>query len=182
MLSKNLEKAINSQINFELYSSYIYLSMSAYFYSENLKGFANWMGIQAQEELTHAMKFFDYVNNRGGRVIVEAIKKPETAWASPLEVFEHTYKHETIVTSRINNIADIALKEKDHATHAMLQWFITEQVEEEANAQELIQELKRVKSSPDSLFMLDRELAQRTFVPAPGVTLFGMGAAAGGAA
>ncbi len=165
MLSKRMLKALNKQVNAELYSAYLYLSMAAYFESINLKGFANWMKVQAQEELTHAMKFFDYLNERGGRVELDTIEKPPTEWNSPLDAFETTYKHETNVTRMINNLVNMAMEEKDHATYNMLQWFVAEQVEEEASADEIRQQLKLIGNDGRGIMMLDRELRQRTFTP-----------------
>ena len=163
MLKKNIEKTINQQINAELWSSYLYLSMSTYFESISLSGFANWMRIQAEEELTHAMRFYFYVVERGGRVTLTAIDKVPTEWKSPLHAFEETYKHEQKVTSLINDIANLAIKEKDHATVNMLHWFIDEQVEEESSADALVQKLKLIGTDKSGLFMLDKELEQRQF-------------------
>lgn len=163
MLSKKMQKALNGQINAELYSSYIYLSMSSYFQSINLPGFANWMRIQAQEELVHAIKFYDYVNERGGRVILHPVEGPPSKWASPPTVFEHVYQHEKKVTGLINDLVNLAMEERDHATNIFLQWFVTEQVEEEASANEVVQKLKLMGDASNGLFMLDRELAQRVF-------------------
>lgn len=165
MIKKKMQETLNKQSNRELYSSYLYLSMSAYFESINLKGFANWMMVQAQEELVHAMKFYDYVVERGGRVILDAIEAPPSEWASPMKVFEYTYKHEQKVTGLINNLVNLAVAEKDHATNSFLQWFVTEQVEEEASADEVVQKLKLAGDEGSGLFMLDRELAQRVFTP-----------------
>ena len=165
MLSERMMKSLNKQLNAELYSAYLYLSMAAYFESKNLKGFANWMRVQAQEELTHAMKFFDYINERGGRVYLEAIEKPPTEWKSPLDVFEATYEHEVKVTSMINDLVNMAMEEKDHATYNMLQWFVAEQVEEEASADEVRQQLRMIKEDGRGIMMLNRELKQRTFTP-----------------
>lgn len=165
MLSKKMEDAINKQINAELYSAYFYLSMAAYYESVSLPGFANWMKVQAQEEVSHAMLMFDYVNDRGGRAIMAPIDGPPTEWGSVLAPLEDTYKHEQKVTGLINGLVDIALSERDHATTAMLQWFVTEQVEEEKNASDLVEKIKRIGDSPNALFMLDRELTQRVFVP-----------------
>lgn len=165
MLSKKLEGALNKQIVAELYSAYLYLSMSAYFHSLNFGGFANWMRVQAMEESTHAMKIFDYVNERGGRVVVDAIEKPATKWSSPLAAFEAVLKHEQKVTGLINKLADLAVKERDHATQNFLQWFVAEQVEEEASADEIVQKLKLVGKDGGGLFMVDRELGQRIFTP-----------------
>ncbi|MCD6108400.1 MAG: ferritin [Thermoplasmata archaeon] len=165
MLSKKMLDELNRQVNAELYSSYLYLSMAAYFESINLKGFANWMKIQAQEEVTHAMKFFDYINERGGRVTPDTIKKPPAEWKSPLDVFEATYKHEVNVTKMINSLVDLAIREKDHATYNMLQWFVAEQVEEEASADAIRQQLKFIGKDGRGLLMLDRELSRRVFTP-----------------
>jgi len=167
MLNKKLEDAINSQINAELYSSYLYLSMCAWFESKNLKGFANWLRVQTQEELVHAMRFYDYVTSKGGIVRLGAIDGPPTEWASPLAAFEDAYNHEVKVTSLINELVNLAAAEKDHASTAMLQWFVTEQVEEEANTSDVVLKLKLIGSDGAGLFMIDRELALRVFVPPP---------------
>jgi len=169
MLKQKIEKSFNEQITEELFSSYLYLSMSSYFQSINLPGFANWMRVQAQEELMHAMKFYDYINERRGRVLLKEIKTPQHEWKSPLEVFEAALKHEEYITEKINNLVDISIKEKDHASNVFLQWFVNEQVEEEASADDIINRLKLVGDSKDGLFMIDRELATRVFtMPAPG--------------
>ncbi|KPK47431.1 MAG: ferritin [Dehalococcoidia bacterium SM23_28_2] len=161
MIDQRMEKALNRQLNAELYSAYLYLSMAAHFQSVNLAGFANWMRVQAKEELMHAMKFYDYVNERGGRVTLQAVDKPPSRWDSPLAVFENVYQHEQKVTSLINELVDLAVEAKDHATNNFLQWFVSEQVEEEASADEVVQKLKLVGDDPSGLFMIDRELAQR---------------------
>lgn len=165
MINKKMEAALNKQINAELYSAYLYLAMNSYFNSLSLQGFANWMRIQALEEMTHADKFYKYVTERGGRVTLEAIDKPPAAWKSPLAVFEQVYRHEQKVTSLIHSLVDLAIKEKDHATNTMLQWFVNEQVEEEANADALVQQLKMIGDNGYGLLMLDRELAARVFTP-----------------
>lgn len=164
MLSKKMQKALNDQINAEIWSGYLYLSMSAYFESENLPGFANWMKIQWQEELSHASKFFDYINERGGRVLLQPIAAVDSVWKDPLEVIETTLKHEQHVSSLINELVNIAMDERDHATNNMLQWFIAEQVEEEASVEGLVQQLKLIDGFGHGILMLDRELGQRTFV------------------
>ncbi len=165
MLKKRMEDAINKQINAEIWSSYLYLSMSAYLEHKNLPGFANWMKIQAQEELTHAMKFFHYINERGGRVLLSTIDKTETEWKSPLHAFEDGLAHEQKVTAMIDNLMDIAIEEKDHASRSMLTWFVDEQVEEEANASAIIEQLKMIGvDRGPGLLMLDRALAARVFV------------------
>ena len=165
MLSKKMQDALNKQLNAELYSAYLYLSMSAYFQSVHLGGFANWMRVQAQEELTHAIKFYDYVNERGGRVVLQPVEGPPAEWTSPLAVFEDTYRHEQKVTSLINELVNLVIAEGDHATNVFLQWFVFEQVEEEASADKIVQKLKLVGDTGSGLFMIDRELAQRVFVP-----------------
>jgi len=164
MLSERMLNALNKQVNAELYSSYLYLSMAAYFESINLKGFANWMEVQAQEELTHAMKFFDYINERGGRVKLGAIEKPPDEWDSPLDAFEAVYEHEQKVTNMINDLVNMAMEEKDHATYNMLQWFVAEQVEEEASADEIRQQLRLIGKDGRGILMIDRELGKRVFV------------------
>jgi ferritin len=161
MLKATIEKALNSQINEEYYSSYLYLSMAAYFESLNLQGFANWMRIQAQEEYIHSMKFFDYVIHAGGNVTLKAIKEPKTKWKSIVETFEDTLKHEQHITDLINKLTTLSLKENDHATYSFLKWFVDEQVEEMANATQILHELKLVEKNNAGVLMLDRELKAR---------------------
>ena len=173
MLNKSLEEALNRQLNAELYSAYLYLSMSAYFKNTGLDGFAQWMQVQAMEETTHAMKFYDFICDRGGRVIMEPIEGPPSDWDSPLAVFEATVAHEEKVTGLINDLVNLAVEEKDHATSNFLQWFVSEQVEEEASANEAAQKLRLVDQSQGGLFMLDRELGARVFTPPPGSNIFG---------
>jgi len=165
MLSKKMNDAINDQINAEMYSSYLYLSMAAHFESVNLKGFANWMEVQAKEEQMHAEKFMRYINDAGGRVVLQAIDQPPAEFTSPLQVFEETLKHERFVTSRINGLVALAREENDNAAYAMLQWFVTEQVEEEATADEFVNQLKIIGDNGHGLLMLDREMAGRVFTP-----------------
>ena len=165
MIKEKIQDALNEQINAELYSSYLYLSMSAYFESINLKGCANWMRVQTQEELVHAMKFYDYLIERGGKVVLSSIESPPTEWPSPLAIFEQAYQHEQKVTGLINGLVDLAIAEKDHATNNFLQWFVSEQVEEEASADEVVQKIKLMGDAHGVIFMLDRELAQRVFTP-----------------
>jgi ferritin len=167
MISKKMEEALNGQVNAELYSAYLYLSMESYFKSLDLNGFANWMRVQTQEEIVHAIKIYDFINDRGGRAILKAVEGPPTQWDSPRAVFEAAYAHEQKVTGLINGLADLAIKEKDHATSTFLQWFVNEQVEEEASADTIVQQLKMMENAPGGLFMLDRELAQRVFTPPP---------------
>ncbi len=163
MLSKKMEKAINQQINAEMYSSYLYLSMATYFESKSLGGFSNWMRQQAQEELFHGMKMFDYVCERGGQVTLKAIDKPTSKWSSPLNAFENVLSHEQKVTGLINNLVNLALEERDHATNIFLQWFVSEQVEEEDTAGGLVDKLILIGKDANGLFMLDSELATRVF-------------------
>jgi ferritin len=165
MLGKKIEEAFNEQINWELYSGYLYLAMSAYFQSVNLNGFAKWMYSQALEEGTHAMKFFDFVNERSGRVELLATKAPPKEWESPLAAFEDAYEHECFVSSRINDLVNLSLEEKDHASNNFLQWFVSEQVEEEASVDEVVQKLKLIGNDGGGLFMIDQELGQRVFTP-----------------
>ncbi len=165
MLKKKMLKALNDQITAEMFSSYLYLSMEAYFQSLSLTGFAGWMRAQVQEELMHGMKFYDFINERGGKVTLEAIDKPESSWASPFAAFEAILAHEQHVTSLINDLVDLAISEKDHATNIFLQWFVSEQVEEEASASEVVEKLKLVKDNPSGLFMMDAELGKRVFTP-----------------
>jgi ferritin len=165
MLKPSLEKALNDQINAEIYSAYMYLSMSAWFDDAGLPGMAKWMKAQYQEEMFHADKFFHYVQERGGRVLLRAIEAPPTEWESALDVFEKTLDHERHVTSLINDLASLSLDERDHATHNFLQWFIAEQVEEEATADELVNQLRMVGKSGHGMLMIDRELGVRSFTP-----------------
>ncbi len=161
MLSEKMQDALNAQINAELYSSYLYLAMAAHFESQNLLGFANWMHKQSGEENTHGMKFYHYINSRRGRVLLSALEGPKTEWKSPLAVFQDSLKHEQKVTGLINKLMDLAISESDHATISFLKWFVDEQVEEEANVDAVIQDLKRIGDAPQGLFILDRELAGR---------------------
>ena len=165
MINDMMQTALNKQINAELYSAYLYISMSAQFQAMNLKGFANWMRVQSLEEFTHADKFYNFLIDRGGRAILNSIEGPPTKWASPLAIFQDAYKHEQKVTGLINALVNLAIKEKDHAAHSFLQWFVNEQVEEEANADSIAQQLKLIGKNGQGLLMLDRELAQRVFVP-----------------
>jgi ferritin len=172
MLSKKIEQAINKQINAELWSAYLYLSMASYFESIGLKGFSNWMWVQAREEVTHAMRFYHHVVDRNGRAIFTAIDKVPTEWKSPLHSFEETLNHEVKVTGLINNIVNLAIAEKDHTTVNMLQWFVNEQVEEEASASEILQRLKLIGKDTSALFLVDKELSARVFTPPVDLTLY----------
>ena len=174
MLNKKLESAINDQIQRELASAYIYLSMAAYFDANTLPGFANWMRIQFHEEQAHAFKFFDFVYDRGGVVELQAIEKPPVQFNSPIEVFEKTLAHEQFVTGHINDLYALALEERDYPSQTLLQWFIDEQVEEEKNAGDILDLLKMVEGNPHALLMLDRELGARQM---PAEVLAGAGEA-----
>jgi len=156
-----MEEALNGQVNAEMYSAYLYLSMESYFRSLNLNGFAKWMRAQTQEEMMHAMKIYDFINERGGRVTLKAIEGPPTKWESPLAVFEATYKHEQKVTGLINELVDLAIEQKDQATNSFLQWFVKEQVEEESSVDKVVQKLKMADRNPQAMSTLDGELGQR---------------------
>lgn len=164
MINEKMEKAFNDQINKEFYSEYLYLSMQAYFERLNLKGFVNWMQVQVQEEHAHALGMFDYLNQRGGNVVLEAIDKPETEWKSPLHVFEEVLKHEEFVTSRINALMDVAEEVKDRAAMSFLDWYLKEQVEEEDNVGNVLATLKLIGDDKNALLLLDKDLAARTFI------------------
>jgi ferritin len=161
MLKENIYTLINDQINHELYSSYLYLSMATYFESANLPGFAHWMQVQSTEEREHAMKFYEYVFDRGEKVTLKTIEQPPSEWESPLDVFEHVLRHEQKVTSLINTIYAVALAENDYATQVMLQWFITEQVEEEKNATQIIEQLKMIENKETANILIDHALRKR---------------------
>ena len=167
MLSEKMADVLNKQLNNEIYSAYLYLSMSAHSTFIGLKGFANWFMVQYQEEMVHAMKIYDYVNNQGGQVKLMAIAQPPTEFGTPLDMFEKTLEHEKFITKCINDLVNLAIEEKDHATNIFLQWYITEQIEEEANDNEIISKLKLVGNGGNGLFMLDQELAARVFTPTP---------------
>lgn len=161
MFNKKLQDAINDQIKHELYSAYLYLSMSAHFEAVNLPGFARWMRLQSQEESSHAMKLFDFIHERGGRVVLQAIAQPPGDFKSPLDVFQQALEHEQKVTGMIHRLYELAGKENDYATQVMLQWFITEQVEEEKTAGDIVEQLKMIGEQPAGVFMLDRQLGAR---------------------
>jgi len=162
MISKEIQDALNEQIKNEYFSSYTYLSMAAYCESINMGGFANWMRLQSQEELGHAMRLFDYLLNRDGRVVLQSIGKPQTKFKSLKEMFEIVLDHEREVTGMINNLYEQAISENDHATTVELQWFIAEQVEEEKTAQEILDKLKLAGDSGSALLILDTQLAERS--------------------
>ena len=161
MISQTMQNAINEQIKHEFYSSYLYLAMSAYFEAANLPGFARWMRLQSQEEQEHALKLFDFLNDRGGTVELAAIDQPPGEFQSPLAVFQQALDHERLVTSLIHRLYEQGLKENDYATQSFLQWFINEQVEEEKNASQVIEQLKMTGGQGAALFMLDRQMAAR---------------------
>jgi len=161
LIKATIQKAINDQTRKEFYSYYLYLSMAAYFESINLRGFAHWMRVQAKEEQEHAMKFFEYIIERQGKVVLEAINAPTAKWKTPMNVFEDAYSHERMVTESIHKIVDLAESEKDHATSVFLQWFVKEQVEEEGSANDILQKLKLVGSENSGVLVLDVELGKR---------------------
>lgn len=165
MISEKMQAAINDQINAELYSSYLYLAMAGFYESINLVGFAHWMRVQAQEELIHAMLFYTYQNERGGRVALQTIEAPPVEWPNPAKPFEDAYHHETLVTARINNLVTMAMEERDHATVTYLDWFVKEQVEEESAADKVVKQLKLIGGEGNGLFLIDRELGARVFTP-----------------
>lgn len=164
MIKKAVENALNEQINAEFQSAYLYLSMSAYFNATGLAGCANWMRVQYQEELAHATRFFDYVNERGGRVVLAPFTEVQVEFSGILDVFENTLLHEQMVTGMINHLMDISIQESDHATKSFLQWFVDEQVEEEANVGQILNNLTLIKGEGQGLLMLDREMQARVYV------------------
>jgi ferritin len=161
MISKPMQDAINEQINKELYSSYLYLSMAAYFASKNLPGFSKWMHIQAGEERGHAMKLYEHLEDRSGRVLLKAIESPKTEWMSNLEAFREAAAHEAMITASIHSLYEVALKEKDYPAQVMLQWFINEQVEEEKNAAGIVAQLELIEERGTAVLMLDKQLGKR---------------------
>lgn len=162
MINSNVQEAINQQIKNELYSAYLYLAMSAYFEATNLPGFAHWFRLQSNEEVEHAMKLFDYLNDRGGRVELYAVDKPPNSWASNLAAFEQALQHEQKVTGLIYKLYETALNENDYATQVMLQWFIDEQVEEEKNATQIVEQLKLIEERGTAVLFLDKQLGKRS--------------------
>lgn len=161
MFSPKMQDAMNEQIQAELYSAYIYLGMAAYYDAVNLPGFAHWMRLQTQEEMAHAMKFYHFIYDRGGSVVLQAIEQPSSEYDSPLAAFEETLAHEQKVTARIHDLYALAVEEKDYASQSFLQWFVDEQVEEEKTASEIVEQIKMIQDSKMGLFMLDRQLAGR---------------------
>ncbi len=168
MIKDTVLKAFNEQINAEIHSAYLYLSMCAWFESKGLSGFANWMKVQYQEELTHAMKFFDYIHERNGRVILDPIAAVPSDFEGVIDVFEKTLAHEQKVTSLINRLVDVSVAAGDHASQSFLKWFIDEQVEEEANVQAILDDLNLISGQGNGIFMMNRELAARSFVDTTG--------------
>jgi ferritin len=164
-MDEKMVESLNSQLNAEMYSAYLYLSMGAYFEDLDLSGFANWMRVQAQEEMTHAMKIHDFIIQRGDRVTLTKIEAPPTEWESPVNAFEHVYKHEQKVTGLINQLVNLALSLGDHATNNFLQWFVAEQVEEEESSSGVLKKVKMANDSLSGMLMLDNELSQRIFTP-----------------
>jgi ferritin len=164
MIKKEVLDALNAQINAESYSAYMYLSMAAYFENMGLPGFANWMKVQYQEEAAHALKFFNYVTDRGGKVVLKAIDQVPVDFEGVVDVYEKTLEHENRVTDLINNLMDVAVKASDHASQSFLKWFVDEQVEEESNVEKILATLKLINGQGNGIFMMDRELGQRVFV------------------
>lgn len=162
MINSKVESALNDQIRKEFYSSYLYLSMAAYFASQNLKGFAKWMQVQAGEETKHGMKIYGHLNERGGKITLQQIDAPPSHWKSAKEIFTEAYQHEQKVTESINKLVELARTEKDNATEVFLQWFVNEQVEEEASASEIAQKLQMIGDNAPALVMLDAELGKRS--------------------
>jgi ferritin len=172
MLSEKMTKALNGQVNRELYSSYLYLSMSAYFESVKMKGMASWMRVQAGEELVHAIKMYDYIVSAGGRASMLAVEAPQFVWASPMEAFQHVYDHERIVTGLLKALAGVAVSEKDEATSNFLQWYLDEQVEEEESSDTVLNKIKAAGSNQSALAVADKELGQRGFKFPRGFQIF----------
>ena len=160
-----MSNALNKQINKEIYSAYLYMSMSAYSQYIGLKGFANWFMVQYNEEMEHAMKIYTYVNDHGEQVKLMAIDEPLVGFESPMDMFEKTLDHEKFITKSINELVDLAIAEKDHATGIFLQWFVTEQIEEEGNDNDIINQLKLIGDNGNGLIMLDKEIGSRVFTP-----------------
>ena len=165
MLSKKMEEALNEQINKEMYSAYLYMSMSAHSTNIGLPGFANWFMAQYNEEMEHAMKIYDYINDQGGKIKLKVIDEPVSTFKDAMDMFQKTLKHEQFITKSINELVDLAIKEKDHASQIFLQWFVTEQIEEEGNDNDIIAKLKLAGDKGNGLFMIDKELGARVYTP-----------------
>jgi ferritin len=166
MISQKIEEALNEQLNKEMFSSYLYLSMAAYFENKNLAGMANWMKVQSQEEYLHATKFYDFILRLGGKVKLSAISEPQTEWKSPKEVFENSQEHEQFISKSIHQLMDLAIAESHHPTKSFLQWFVDEQVEEENTVQQIVENFNLIGEDKSGLFMLDKELGSRSIQPA----------------
>ncbi len=180
MIPKKIEEAFSEQVKFELESAYIYLSMAAYFDADGFPGMGTWMRAQVQEEVTHAMRFYKHIVERGGHVKLHPLAMPPQDWKSPLAAFEAAYEHEKFITAKIDGLVKLAQAEGDHGSATLLQWFVDEQVEEEANTSKVAQDLRLVGNDGRGILMLDRELGQRTFVLAPELAaLYAQTAAAG---
>lgn len=162
MLKDSIQEALNDQVKHEFYSAHVYLAMCAWFEDQGLPGFASWMRMQYQEELGHGIRIFDFINDRDGKVIIEGVSAPPTSWESPLAAFEAAYENEKAVSKSIDDLYDLAGKENDHATRVMLQWFITEQVEEEASTKQAVDRLKLAGNDSSALLVLDQQLGSRT--------------------
>jgi ferritin len=167
MLSEKMIDALNEQINKEMYSAYLYLAISSYAEFKGLRGFSNWYRVQYQEEMEHAMRIYDYVQEQGAQVKLKAIEQPSSDFGTPLQILEKTLEHEQYVTQLINNLVDLAIQEKDHASQIFLQWFVTEQIEEESNVNEILDKLKLAGEEGRGLFMIDKDLAARVYTPPP---------------
>jgi len=166
MLAPKMEDALNEQLNREMYSAYLYMAMSSHCSNKGLKGFANWFMVQYHEEMFHAMKIYEYINLQGGKAVLKALQQPPSTFVSPLEMYTKTLEHEQFITRSINDLMELAMAQKDHASQIFLQWYVTEQVEEESNDNEIIAQLVIIRDDPNGLMMLDRELAGRvTTVP-----------------
>ena len=176
MISDKMTRELNEQINHEMYSAYLYMAMSTQSNQMGLKGFANWFMVQYHEEMFHAMKIYEYVQRQGAKVVLAAVQAPPAGFASPLEMFTQTLAHEQFITRAINELMEVAIADKDHATQIFLEWYVTEQVEEEENDNDIIAQLKLIDGNPQGLMMLDRELAGRATTV---VTDFSKGVAAG---
>jgi ferritin len=161
MIDQKIQNAMNEQIKNEFFSAYLYLSMAAYFEQKNLTGFAHWMRVQSQEEQEHALKFYDFIHDRGGKVTLLALEQPKSEWKSALDAFNDAYAHEQFITGTINKIYESALQEKDYPAQIMLQWFINEQVEEEKNASQIVEQLKLIEERGTAILMLDHQLSKR---------------------
>ena len=163
MLKDNVLNKLNEQLNYELASAYVYFAMAGYLESINLKGFSNWMKVQAQEEIAHTARIFNYINDKSARVHMTALDAPKNDWSSPLEALEDAYAHECMISEKINDCVTLAIQESDHSTNTFLQWFVAEQVEEEAAADDIVQKLKLIGDNSSGLYLLDTELMNRSF-------------------